>query len=63
MLLKELHEYFGTWANLSRELRLGNSTYLSWRKKGYIPYTTQLVIEKKTKGKFLANEKHGKPSE
>lgn len=58
MLIEELHEHYGTWAQLTRELELGMTTYQGWLKKGYIPYTTQLIIEKKTKGKFKANENH-----
>jgi hypothetical protein len=61
MLMKELHDYYGNWSKLTRELDLGISTYQGWVKKGYIPYTTQLIIEKKTKGKFKANIAHGKP--
>jgi len=61
MLLNELYDYYGTWTNLVRELNLGNSTYQIWRKQGYIPFTAQLLIEKKTKGRFKACEAHGNP--
>ncbi len=61
MLLEELHDYYGTWANLTRKLELGMTTYLGWQKKGYIPYATQCVIEKKTNKKFKAVEMHAKP--
>lgn len=60
--MQELYEHYGSWAEMGRELRLGNSTYQTWKKKGYIPYTTQLVIEKKTGGLFMASEQHGKPA-
>ena len=63
MLLNELYEYYGTWTKLVRELNLGNSTYQIWRKQGYIPFKTQLLIENKTKGRFKACENHGKPIE
>lgn len=62
MLLKELHEYYVTWTQLTRELELGNSTYQVWRKQGYIPFSFQLLIENRTQGKFKACEAHGKPS-
>lgn len=61
MLLEELHEYYGTWADMTRKLELGSTTYLGWRKKGYIPWETQLVIEQKTNRRFKANKLHGKP--
>jgi mannose/cellobiose epimerase-like protein (N-acyl-D-glucosamine 2-epimerase family) len=61
MLLEELHEYFGSYSHMSRELGLNSSTYLEWRNKGYIPFTTQLVIEKRSDGVFKALEEHGKP--
>lgn len=63
MLLHDVHQYYGTWSHLTRELKLGMTTYQNWVRKGYIPYTTQLVIEKKTKGRFVANENHCKPPE
>jgi len=62
MLIEELYEYYGSWANLSRKLGLGSTTYLAWRKRGYIPYPTQCVIEMRTKRKFKANIKHAKDS-
>lgn len=61
MLIDELREYYGTWADMTRKLELGNTTYLGWRRKGYIPWTTQLVIEKKTNKKFKADMEHAKP--
>lgn len=61
MLLEELKNYFGTWALMSRELGLGATTYLGWKRKGYIPYKTQCVLEMKTKRKFKANLEHCKP--
>jgi len=60
MLLQELYDHYGTWTKLSRDLGFGSSTYQIWRKKGCIPYPSQLVIEKKTKGIFKADEEHAK---
>ena len=56
MLLEDLHNYYGTWSKMTKELDLGLSTYQGWIKRGFIPYTTQLLIEKKTKKKFKAKE-------
>lgn len=61
MLLEELHEFYGTWADMTRKLELSPTTYLGWRKKGYIPWETQLVIEEKTNRKFKAHKNHAKP--
>jgi hypothetical protein len=60
MKICELREYYGTWANMTRKLELGSTTYLGWVRKGYIPFATQCVIEKKTNKKFKANEGHCK---
>ena len=61
MLLQELYNHFGTYTKMVRELDLGNSTYLVWRKQGYIPFKAQLLIERQTDGLFKACESHGKP--
>jgi hypothetical protein len=63
MLLEELHKHYKTWTNLSRELGFGVNTYQKWRNRGGIPYTTQLLIEKRTKGKFKAREEDAIPKE
>ncbi len=61
MQLNELYDYYGSWAVMARKLELGNTTYLRWRNKGYIPYSTQCVIEQKTGRKFKADLNHGRP--
>lgn len=61
MLLVELYNHYKSWTALARDLKFGFNTYQNWRKKGYIPYSTQLLIEKKTNGRFKASELHGKP--
>jgi hypothetical protein len=60
MLIQELYDHFGSWARLCRDLEFGSTTYQNWLKNGCIPYTTQLLIEKKTNNKFLADENHCK---
>lgn len=59
MLLDELYEHYGSWTQLTRKLDLSNSTYQTWKKKGYIPFKTQLLIQHKTNGLFKASEEHG----
>lgn len=55
MRIEQLKEHYGTWTNLCHELKTGMNSHQYWRKVGYIPYPTQLVIEKKTKGLFKAS--------
>lgn len=61
MLLRELYEYYGTWTSLCRELGMGNNSYQRWKKQGYIPFQTQLLIEHKTKRRFKAREEDAQP--
>lgn len=61
MLLEELYRHYGTWTNLVRSLNIGSTTYQVWRKRGFIPFRTQLLIENKTKGRFKADELHAQP--
>lgn len=63
MLIEELHVHYGTWQNMARKLELGSTTYMGWVKRGYIPYATQCVIEKKSNRLFKANEGHAKPKD
>lgn len=55
MRIEQLKEHFKTWTNLAHALQIGMNSHQYWRKVGYIPYPTQLVIEKKTKGLFKAS--------
>lgn len=60
MLIEELYDFYKSWSVMSRKLELSPTTYLGWKRRGYIPWQTQLVIEKKTHGKFKAKLDHGK---
>jgi hypothetical protein len=55
MLATELRAYYGSWAKMSRELDMSSSTYQNWLRNGYIPFTTQCLIEKKTNRRFKAD--------
>jgi len=61
MLLEQLYAHFKKWTEIGRQLNLGMNTYQNWRKLGYIPYRTQVVIERKTNGLFKAYKCHAKP--
>lgn len=61
MRIEELHAYYGTWTAVSHALKIGMNTHQYWRKIGYIPYPTQLVIERETEGLFKASKEDAKP--
>lgn len=61
MRVEELKAHYGTWANMCHELRIGMSTYAHWVKRDAISFPTQLVIERKTDGKFIAREEDAQP--
>ncbi len=61
MLLDELYAHYGTYAELARRLNLGSTTYQRWKRIGYIPFNSQLVIQHSTDGMFKASKEHGEP--
>jgi hypothetical protein len=63
MLINELYAHYKTWTKLAKELDIGMNAHQYWRKVGYIPYTAQLLIEKKTDGFFKADKSHARPVE
>lgn len=63
MRLQELKEKWGTWMAIAIELKMSQTGVTYWRKRGYIPFPAQLVIEKKTKGMFKATMEDAKPDE
>lgn len=56
MTLEELKNYYGTYNAMARDLCMAPTTYQSWKKRGGIPFNTQIIIEHKTKGRFKATE-------
>lgn len=62
MTLEDLYNHYKCrWSHVAIGLKVTESTIKYWRKKGYIPYTAQLVIQEKTDGLFKADIKHGNP--
>ena len=61
MRIEELYEKYGNWTAVANELRTSVSQIQYWRKRGYIPYPAQLVIQEKTKGLFKANIDDARP--
>lgn len=60
MTIEQLYKHYKTWTAVALALGVQQSNVLYWRKRGYIPYSTQLVIQERTKGLFKADEKHAK---
>jgi hypothetical protein len=58
MLLEQLKANYGTYDRMNKALDLAPTTYLNWKKRGGIPFKTQLLISEKTKGKFKALRAH-----
>lgn len=64
MLLEELYDYYQkTWANVMRETKVGSTSIQNWKKQGFIPILSQLKIEKRTKGMFVAKLEHARPQD
>ena len=61
MRLDELHKHYGTWTKLAKVLDQGMNSHQYWRRKGFIPFVSQLLIEHKTEGLFKASEDDCKP--
>lgn len=61
MTLEELYEKWGTWMSVAIELKVSQSAVTYWRKRGSIPYGTQLLIQDKTKGALKARKEDDIP--
>jgi hypothetical protein len=61
MILNDIYEYYQkNWVTVGRELRVGSTSLYNWKKIGYIPIASQIKIEKRTKGLFVADLEHAK---
>ena len=56
MQLEEVIAYFGTQANACKQLNVGRMNFSHWKRRGYIPYRQQVVIERITDGALKADE-------
>jgi hypothetical protein len=63
MRLEEVKKHYKTWTNLAHDLRQGMNTHQYWRRIGYIPFTSQLLIQHKSNGLLEAREEDAKPRE
>jgi hypothetical protein len=55
MTLNQLYEKYFSWTGVGRALSVSITSLRNWRKKGFIPIKSQLEIEKKTNGAFVAS--------
>lgn len=56
MTLEELKDKWRTWVNVCIKLEISQSSTTYWRKRGSIPYSSQLMIQDKTKGALKAKK-------
>lgn len=63
MLISEVYDLYGSWAQLSKQLNIGSTTYQAWLRRGYIPLKMQETIEVRTKGKVVASIEHLVPQD
>lgn len=56
MKVEDIYEHFGkSWTKVSRELKVPHSSLQNWRKRGFIPIRTQMLLERKSNGLFKAS--------
>jgi len=56
MTLQDLKDKWKTWMAVANELKMSQSGVTYWRKRGSIPYNSQLIIQDKTEGLFKASK-------
>lgn len=55
MTLQEIISYFKTGANACRAIGYNRSTFISWKKRGIIPFKAQQLFNKVTQGVLKVN--------
>lgn len=53
MTIQEVYDYFGSSYQLTKQVGFSPRTPPSWKKKGFVPWLSQLRIEKYTAGKLV----------
>lgn len=56
MTLQELKDKWKTWMAIANKLEMSQSGVTYWRKRGSIPYASQLLIQDKTGDQFIARK-------
>ena len=64
MTLDEIYTHFNqNWAEVARELKIGTTTLQNWQRKGFIPIVSQIKIDERSDGLFVARIEDAKPQE
>ena len=50
MTVEEVYKYYGTGYLFQRNTGFSHTNIINWRKSGYIPYCTQVKLERMTQG-------------
>lgn len=60
MTYEEVAEYYGSGYRISDKGGFSRGAPYNWKKQGYIPIETQMLIEQRTGGKLKADLSHCK---
>lgn len=60
MTIEDVINYFGSGYKLNLLTNMSKTTFHNWKKKGYVPISTQIKLESFTKGKLKADLNHAK---
>lgn len=58
MTIDDLKRYFGTSYRFNALTGMSASNYMNWENYGYIPFISQVKIQRLTKGALKADLKH-----
>jgi hypothetical protein len=61
MTYDDIKKYFGSCYQFSLCCNFSFSSPANWKKQGFIPFNTQVKIEKLTRGKLKASLEDGNP--
>jgi len=62
MRLEEVYEYYDRkWCRIAISIGMTESSVRYWRKKGAIPFRSQILIEHYTSGELKADMAHSTP--
>ena len=63
MTYDEVAKYYGSGYRIADKGGFSRGAPYNWKKQGYIPIETQMLIEKRTGGELKASLDHCKPRE
>ena len=56
MNLQDIINEYGTSYQFEKITGMSHASFLNWKKKGYIPFRTQVLLERMTEGRLKASE-------